>query len=220
VQERADDHAHIGKGREECGESDDRSHWKAVSPSIPGPSAPLLDREAGPEDSLKLALARCRFDWMSMLFTPPIGVAFHTEDEVRGDELVAAVRRVVAFLEGFIWTPNELRVFDDRWEHDGLHFERKCVKYADLFAMIASPRAMLDATPDDDCVYVGIAPEEARWYLRFRAVRDETYGEIVGAFGVVMPEDYATLFKLDVEPRSEATLTELPSHVYYARVRA
>jgi hypothetical protein len=157
---------------------------------------------------------------MGMQFTPPMGVAFQTEGEVRGDELVATVRRVVAFLEGFIWTPDKLRVFDDWWEHDGLHFERKCVKYVDLFAMIASSRAMVDATPDDDCVYVGIAPEEAEWYLRFRAVRDETYGEIVGACGVVMPQDYATLFKLDVTPRSEATLIELPSNIYYARLKA
>jgi hypothetical protein len=155
-----------------------------------------------------------------MLFTPPVGVAFHTDGQVRGDELVATVRRVVAFLEGFIWTPDRLRVFDDWWEHDGLHFERTVVKYVDLAAMTASPRAMLDATPDDDCVYVGIAPQEAEWYLRFRAMRDETYGEIVGAFGVVIPDDVATLFKLDVKPRCEATLTELPSKSYYARVRA
>jgi hypothetical protein len=86
--------------------------------------------------------------------------------------------------------------------------------------MIASARTMLDATPDDDCVYVGIAPEASEWYLRFRAVRNDTYGEIVGAFGVVMPRDIATLFKLDVMPRCESSLTEVPSKSYYARVRA
>ena len=174
----------------------------------------------GPEVSFKLAPARCRFDWMGMLFTPPIGIAFHTEGEVRGDELVASVRRVVAFLEGFLWTPDKLRVYDDWWEHDGLHFERKRVTYAELFATIASARTMLDATPDDDCVYVGIAPEEAKWYLRFRATRDETYGETVGTFGVVLSQDAATLFRLDVTPRCEAALTEVPSKTYYARVRA
>lgn len=154
-----------------------------------------------------------------MSFTPPVGVAFHTEGEVRGDELVATVRRVVTFLEGFIFTPDKLRVFDDWWEHDGLHFERPCVKYVDLFAMLASPRAMSDATPNDDHVCVGISPEDAEWYLRFRARRDETYGEIAGAFAVVMPSDAATFFKLEVKPRCEATLTELPSKSYYARVK-
>jgi hypothetical protein len=28
VQERANDHAHIGNGREKCDESDGRSHWR------------------------------------------------------------------------------------------------------------------------------------------------------------------------------------------------
>jgi len=155
-----------------------------------------------------------------MLFKPPAGVAFQTEGEVRGEDLVATVRRVVAFLEGTIWTPDKLRIFDDRWEQGGQHFQRKCVNYAGLYTMIASPRAMLDATPDDACVHVGIAPERSEWYLRFRAMRNEAYGGIVGTFGVVMPPDPATLFKLDVGPRCEATLTELPSRSYYERVKA
>jgi hypothetical protein len=154
-----------------------------------------------------------------MPFTPPAGVAFHTEDRVRGDDLVAAVRRVAAFLEGSIWTPNRLRVFDDLWERDGRHLERPAVTYAKLLAMVATGGAMLDATPDDDHAYVGVAPERAEWYLRFRAGRHETYGDITGAFAVVMPDYVATLFKLEVEPRCETPLIEAPSTAYFARLK-
>ena len=154
-----------------------------------------------------------------MPFEPPTGIAFHTEGEVRGDDLVATARRVAVFLEGFICTLEPLRTFHDWWEHDGLHFEKTRVTFPELFALIATARTMLDATPDDDHVYLGIAPEECDWYLRFRAKRDETYGEIMGTFGVIMPYDAAAVFKFEVEPRCEVDLIEEPSKTYYARVK-
>lgn len=155
-----------------------------------------------------------------MLFTPPSGVTFHTERALGGDDLVTVTRRVIAFLEESVWTPDELRIYDDRWEKDGRRFERKRVTYAGLAAMTKSARAMLDAMPDDDCVKVGVAPEGNEWYLRFRAARGETAGEAVGTVAVVLSRDAATLFRLDVQPRCEPPLSEAPSKSYFARVRA
>jgi hypothetical protein len=155
-----------------------------------------------------------------MAFNAPTGIAFYTEDEVRGDDLVATARRIAVFLEGFICTLGPLRTFHDWWQHDGLHFEQARITFAEALALITTPQTMVEATPDDDDVCFGIAPEECDWYLRFRAERDETYGEYIGALGVVMPHDAAAVFKAEVLPRCEATLVETPSETYYASVRS
>src|SRR5262249_28891775 len=53
-----------------------------------------------------------------------------------------------------------LRRFDDWREHDGLLFARGSLDFPSLFRLIGTPKALLEATPDDDEVRVGVAPAD------------------------------------------------------------
>jgi hypothetical protein len=156
-----------------------------------------------------------------MPFSPPSGLAFHTADaEVPAAGLVTALQRVAAFLQSLPRSTPHLWRYEDWWEHDGLHFDRGRASFHDLFAMIASPRSVLEATPDDFRVYVGVAPEDGAWYLRFRAEWDDEGRHVVGAFGVVVPAAAVNAFRTEVASRSETPLAEDASDAYYASLMA
>jgi hypothetical protein len=151
-----------------------------------------------------------------MSFSPPQGITFHREDGIAITELCALLRRVAVFLQGLQLSTPALRLYHDWWEHDGLHFERRVITFHDLFAMVETPRAIFEATPDDHDVFVGIAPEDARWYLRFRAEWDGHDQGIVGEFAITVPSELATGFRTEVG--SEHRLVEEGAESYYKRV--
>lgn len=95
-------------------------------------------------------------------FVPPIGVCYFTDEAVKVDELRHALRdTVTAFqnLEPFA----KLKIYDDWWEHDGLHFDRGQLDFDSLLSLIRSSQSLLESTPSDDSVYVGVAPEDNNW---------------------------------------------------------
>ena len=153
-----------------------------------------------------------------MAFSPPHGVTFHTESEIAVTDLCALLRRVAAFVQGLQVSLPRLRLYHDWWQHDGLHFERGAITFHDLFAMVATPRAIFESTPNEDEVFVGVSPDDAGWYLRFRAGWDADDESIVGSFAVTLPAERAQIFSMDVADSSEHRLVEEAAESYYARV--
>jgi hypothetical protein len=153
-----------------------------------------------------------------MSFSPPDGVTFHTDEELAVADLCTLLRRVAVFLQSSQVSSPNLRLYHDWWQHDGLHFDRCAITFRDLFAMIETPRAIFEATPDDHEVFVGIAPEDTGWYLRFRAEWDADDRTIVGSFAVTVPFETASAFTAEVAAPSQHRLVEETAARYYERV--
>jgi hypothetical protein len=153
-----------------------------------------------------------------MTFSPPDGVTFHIAEEVAVSDLCVLLCRVVVFLQGLQSSSESLRLYDDWWEHDGLHFSRSTITFHDLFAMIETHPAIFEATPDDFGVFVGVASEDAGWYLRFRAELDSDDHSIVGRFAVTVPSVIAPAFSTEVSALSQHRLIEEAANRYYERV--
>jgi hypothetical protein len=152
-----------------------------------------------------------------MTFSPPQGITFRTEDEIAVNDLCAVLRRIARFLQGLQLSSSPLRLYHDWWEHDGLHFDRGVITFHDLFAMVEMPRAIFEATPDEDEVFVGVAPEDAHWYLRFRAGWSGDNRSIGGKFAITIPSELAADFRAEIA--AERRLVEESAESYYKRVR-
>jgi hypothetical protein len=153
-----------------------------------------------------------------MPFSPPAGVTFHTAGEIAVSELCALLQRVAVFLQSLQLSSPSLRLYHDWWQHDGLHFDRRAITFSDLFSIIQTPRAIFEATPNDHDVFVGIAPESAEWYLRFRAEWDVDDQRIVGSFAVTVPLGKARVFTTEIGATSQHRIVEEAAETYFARV--
>jgi hypothetical protein len=151
-----------------------------------------------------------------MSFSPPAGVTFHPAGEISASDLCELLQRVVAFLQGLQLSSPKL--YHDWWQHDGLHFDRGTITFHDLFMMVETPRAIFEGTPSDDEVFVGVAPENTVWYLRFRAEWDAEGKSIVGSFAVTVPMENAPSFATKVAAGSRHRLFEEPARTFYERV--
>jgi hypothetical protein len=151
-------------------------------------------------------------------FSPPGGIAFHTAEGIEAGDLCILLRDVVAFLGTLRPLPRTLRRHDDWWQHDGLHFERGTITFGDLAAMVETPRALLEATPDDAAVYVGIAPEDARWYLRFRVERDADDEGILGRMALILPAESVRAFSAAIPGLSDRGLVRATAADYCAKI--
>lgn len=135
---------------------------------------------------------------MPTSFSPPPGVVFQIEDEISAGELCALLRRVAVFLQELEPSSPRLRLYHDWWEHDVLHFDERAITFHELFEMIETPRAVFDATPDEHAVFVGVAPEDARWYLCFCAEWDAVQKNIVGRCAVILTSGLVAQFRNEV----------------------
>ena len=155
-----------------------------------------------------------------MPFTPPKGVVFRIADEIPVADLCSEMRRVVVFLQDLSLSSPLLRFYHDWWEHDGLHFDKGSIKFRELFAIAETPRALFDAAPDDHAVFIGVAPEDSRWYLRFRTEWDADEKNVVGRFDVILPSDLVAAFTREVLPGVKHPFEQVPSESYYKEVIA
>ena len=104
---------------------------------------------------------------------------------------------------------------DDWWEHDGLHFDRASVDFNQLFAMIKSPRTLLETVPGDDFVFVGVGPIRGEWYLRFRVEWDDAGFDLRGSFDITVSESLAQQFRTEVVQPLSLGLSEQDADSYY-----
>jgi hypothetical protein len=146
-------------------------------------------------------------------FIRPKGTNFQCAD-VTASDLAKALSRIASFFHCL--DPYEkLKRYDDWWEHDGLHFDRASVDFNQLFAMIKSPRALLETVPDDDFVFVGVGPFAGGWYLRFRVEWDDEGFDLRGSFDVTVPESLAQQFRTEVVRPLSLDLSEQDADSYY-----
>lgn len=147
----------------------------------------------------------------------PKGTNFRCKDELPASDLAKTLCRIASFLQGL--EPYEkLERYDDWWEHDGLHFDRGSMDFNQLFAKINSPRALLGTVPDDDRVFVGIAPLAGGWYLRFRVEWDDEGFDLRGRFDITLHESLVQPFRTEVVRSLSLDVIEQDSDSYYASI--
>ena len=135
-------------------------------------------------------------------FRPPHGVSFTDEGDCPLAGISRDLCRIAAFLQGLAPFSRLVR-YDDWRDHDGLYFERCRTDFHGLFQLVQTPRALLAATPGDEYVCVGIAPEDRAWYLRFRADWDDQGENLVGFYSLTVDGGLARGFEGEVIPQLE-----------------
>lgn len=147
-------------------------------------------------------------------FEKPNGVCFFTPEAMDATELSRTLCKIVSFLQSrdpYV----QLHRYDDWWEHDGLHFARGRLDFDGLFALLKSPKSLLESTPEDDSVFVGVAPENNQWYLRYRVEWNDEGTALHGECALILDRDYAELF---TELEGRTGLKQVDSKAYYADV--
>jgi hypothetical protein len=130
-------------------------------------------------------------------FTKPKGTNFSTGGNLPADILSKALCKTVSFLQT-IAPYVKLHRYEDWWEHDGLHFSRGVITFDDLFSVVRSPRALLEAMPGDEDVFIGLAPEDSSWYLRVCLSWDDNGFNLLGRFDITLPRGLAERYKEEV----------------------
>lgn len=151
-------------------------------------------------------------------FIEPEGVNFATDGEINAPSLARSLSRTTTFLQNqrpYI----RLHCYDDWWEHDGLHFYREPIDYSLLFQTVQSPRSLLQAMSGDDDVFVGIAPEDHSWYLRFYLHWDEDGYHLLGRFDITLPYSFVDSFRTDVIRALDIPMVEMSSAAYYLSIK-
>ena len=150
-------------------------------------------------------------------FSQPQGVNFSCVDNISGDELAIALCRTASFLQADNpYLP--LHLYHDWWEHDGLHFYRRGIDFDELFKMIGSPRALLEAMPGEDYVFVGVAPDDDKWYLRFYLFWDEEGFKLFGRYDVTLPYSLQAEYQNEVVQKLTFAMAETESSAYYKSI--
>ncbi|MFZ0062238.1 MAG: hypothetical protein WAL47_09385 [Pyrinomonadaceae bacterium] len=147
-------------------------------------------------------------------FSIPAGINFSSVDNVSAEVLAHALCQTASFLQALDPYTSLLR-YDDWWEHDGLHFYREEIAFDGLFKMIRSPQALLEVMPGDDEVFVGVAPMQRAWYLRFYLFWNDDGYKLLGRFDLTLPASLRQKYKEEVAHRFSFSMNESESAVYY-----
>ena len=150
------------------------------------------------------------------MFNAPQGINFSSK-VLSAPDLSRALCRTVSFVQDIQPYGVELQRYDDWWEHDGLHFPKGAISLHELFEIVKSPQSLLAAVPDDDFVFVGVAPDSQLWYLRFCLAWDDTGFELNGRFDITLPTDLAARFKQRV--LDAVDMEEQNAQAYYNSIR-
>ena len=148
-------------------------------------------------------------------FNRPSGNCFQFGDEVPAADLSTLLCRVVSFLQE-VDPYTKLHKYDDWWEHDGLHFSRGPIDFDAFFGLVNSAKRLLETTPDDDYVFVGIAPEDNSWYLRYRVEWDDDETNPVGRSDVILTRLIADQFRQIDWQELAPYVSEVDAESFYA----
>ena len=150
-------------------------------------------------------------------FVKPQGVCFLFGDELPAPVLSGVLCKITNFLQD-VAPYAKLERYDDWWEHDGLHFHRSSVDFDVLYGMINSPKNLLESTPEDDSVFVGVAPNDNAWYLRYRVEWNDEETNLVGSCAVILPQPLAERFRVEVLANLDLKAEEINSKTFYQEV--
>ncbi|MEQ8856274.1 MULTISPECIES: hypothetical protein [Gimesia] len=150
-------------------------------------------------------------------FQPPGGVNFSTEEFVPLNKLSNALCKIAAFLQNDLHVTQLVR-YDDWWQHDGLHFRKADCDIHGLFAMVQTPRSLLLSMPGDELVYVGIAPPDSSWYVRFYVCWDDLDSELIGVFDLTLSVSIADRFRSSLVPEIGCKIREQDAAEYFKKI--
>jgi hypothetical protein len=151
-------------------------------------------------------------------FVKPIGINFRSDNELSSNVLWKSLCLVVSFLQS-VDPYKELHWYWDLWEHNGSEESlghNKQIDFHQLFKIIESPRNLLYTMTTDNDVFIGIAPSDNTWYLRFYMNWDDEGFNLIGRFDITLPLELATRFRDEVVKTSPTQLSEQDSQTYYA----
>jgi hypothetical protein len=147
----------------------------------------------------------------------PSGINFSCGENLSAVTLSTALCKTASFIQE-INPYSELERYEDWWEHDGLHFHRESIKVERLFDIVHSPKSLLEGMPGDDEVFVGVAPDDNSWYLRFHLDWDEDEANLVGRFDVTFPTELAEQYKNVVLSELKIQMREQDAEGYYQSI--
>lgn len=152
-------------------------------------------------------------------FAGPSGTSFSLAGDLLAADLCRALLKTTSFLQAIEPHGATLHRYEDWWEHDGLHFARGRSGFPDLFHLIESPRALLQAIPDEEDVFVGVGPPHGHWYLRFRLAWDDAGFQLDGRFDLTLPPQQATLYREEVARPLNLPIIEQDAASYYRAIK-
>lgn len=148
-------------------------------------------------------------------FVEPQGVNFSSVDDLSATDLSGALFKIVNFIRQ-LDSYSKFEKYDDWREHDGLHFHRKSISPAELLRIIDSPESLSAAMPGDFYVFIGIAPIDNSWYLRFYL--DDKNDETAAHFDITFSKTIAARFKQEVLNKLDIRLKEQDAKTYYRSI--
>jgi hypothetical protein len=148
-------------------------------------------------------------------FVAPEGINFSSAEDLSAHDLSEALIKIVDFIQQ-IDSSKKFESYDDWWEHDGLHFYRNSISPAELLRIVSSPESLSQAMPGDFCVFIGIAPADNSWYLRFY-LNDED-DEVTARYDITFSEATAERFKPAVLKPFGLSVNEQDAETYYRSI--
>jgi hypothetical protein len=150
-------------------------------------------------------------------FIFPKGINYSCENEISAIELSNILCQTASFIQRL--EPYEkLERYDDWFEHDGLHFHQKSLSFDDFFRIITSPKSLFEEMSGDDCVFVGIAPTNKSWYLRFYLEWDENDENLIGRFDITFPDKIAENYEIEVLRQSNVKMKKEFAERYFQSI--
>lgn len=147
-------------------------------------------------------------------FTTPKGINFSHKEDTSAANLVNALCKTVSFLQA-IEPYIKFERYDDWWEHDGLHFWKDTINFNDLFSIVNSPMSLLKSMPGDFDVFIGVAPQDNSWYLRFYLDWDDDGFNMIGRFDITLPRKLSETYREEVLKDLSVNIEEKDSDSYY-----
>ncbi len=147
-------------------------------------------------------------------FVKPKGINFSCFEEIPIQELSENLLQIISFLTQ-IHPKLELNRYEDWWEHDGLHFYRGKVDFDELQRTVTSDRLLQEFKLGDFDVFIGIAPKNNSWYLRFYLDNEENLGRFDITLSDEIAEDFEKeiLNKLTLEMKKQSAVTYYKSMI-------
>jgi len=150
-------------------------------------------------------------------FIKPEGINFSCSDNLSASVLSQALCKTVSFLQSL--NPyQKLHKYEDWWEHDGLHFYREEVIFDTFFNIINSPRSLLESMPGDEDVFIGVAPDDGSWYLRFYLAWDDEGFDLLGRFDITVPQALADRYLREVVEGINIRMKQQDTGDYYKSI--
>ena len=151
-------------------------------------------------------------------FIAPIGINLRSKRSISPDTLSEVLKPTVNFLQTIEPTGSLLRKYADWWEHDGLHFDEGEIDFPQLSDMVQTTAHIKAAMSREFEVFIGIASQDFRWYLRFYHSWENDGRDELGRFDVTLPSELIAPFRQQVLGSLSVEVQEQESLSYYLSI--